>query len=68
MRLFATYYKIETREIKIHACGKRQMSYSSWEFLRMKNKQIKTVQNNSYEENWLETTYFRVEVINYLQK
>ena len=34
----------------------------------MKNKQIKTVQNNSYEENWLETTYFRVEVINYLQK
>ena len=30
----------------------------------MKNKQIKTVQNNFYGENWLETTYFWVEVIN----
>ena len=30
----------------------------------MKNKQIKTVQHNSYGENWLETTYFKVEVIN----
>ena len=37
---------------------------SSWEFLRMENKQIKTVQNNSYGWNWLETTYFCVEVIN----
>ena len=25
---------------------------------------MKTVQNNSYGENWLETTYFGVEVIN----
>ena len=24
---------------------------------------MKTVQNNSYGENWLETTYFEVEVI-----
>ena len=34
----------------------------------MKKKQIKTVQNNSYEENWLETTYFWVEVINTKRK
>ena len=52
------------REVKIHVYGKRQTSDSSWEFLRMKNKQIKTVQNNFYGENWLETTYFWVEVIN----
>ena len=30
----------------------------------MKKKQIKTAQNNCYGENWLETTYFWVEVIN----
>ena len=36
------------REIKIHAYAKRQTSDSSWEFLRIENKQIKTVQNNSY--------------------
>ena len=36
------------REIKFHVYGKRQTSYSSWEFLKIKNKQIKTVQNNSY--------------------
>ena len=29
----------------------------------MKKKQIKTVQDNSYGKNWLETTYFWVEVI-----
>jgi len=49
---------MDIREIKIHVYGKRQTSDSSWEFLRMKNKQIKTVQNNFYGENWLETTYF----------
>ena len=37
-----------TREIKIHVYGKRQTSDSSWEFLRIENKQMKTVQNNSY--------------------
>ena len=36
------------REIKIHVHAKRQTSDSSWEFLRIENKQIKTVQNNSY--------------------
>ena len=35
------------REIKIHVYGKRQTSDSSWEFLRIENKQIKTVQKNS---------------------
>ena len=28
---------------------KRQMSDSSWEFLKIENEQLKTVQNNSYE-------------------
>ena len=55
---------INNREIKIHVYGKRQTLDSSWEFLREKNKQIKTVQKSSYGENWLETTYFGVEVIN----
>ena len=37
------------REIKIHVYGrKRQTSDSSWEFLRIENKQIKTVLNDSY--------------------
>ena len=35
-------------EIKFHVYSKRQTSDSSWEFLRIENKQIKTVQNNSY--------------------
>ena len=37
-----------SREIKIHFYRKRQTSDSSWEFLRIENKQIKTVPNNSY--------------------
>ena len=42
--------KIEksNREIKIHVYRKRQTSDSSWEFLRIENKQIKTVPNDSY--------------------
>ena len=36
------------REIKIHVYRKWQMSDLSWEFLRIENKQIKTVQNKSY--------------------
>ena len=36
------------REIKILVYAKRQSSDSSWDFLRIENKQIKTVQNNSY--------------------
>ena len=35
-------------EIKIHVYGKRQTADSSWDFLRIENKQIKTVQKNSY--------------------
>ena len=42
---------MEIREFKIRVYGKRQTSDSGWEFLGMKKKQIKTVQNNSYGEN-----------------
>ena len=35
-------------QIKSHDYFKRQTSDSSWECLRIENKQIKTVQNNSY--------------------
>ena len=35
-------------EKNIHAYAKRQTSDSSWEFLRIENKQIETVQNNFY--------------------
>ena len=38
------------REIKSHVYGKQQTSDSSWEFLRIENKQIKTVQNNSSDK------------------
>ena len=36
------------KEIKILIYAKQQTSDSSWDFLRIENKQIKTVQNNSY--------------------
>ena len=36
------------REIKIHVYAKQQTSDSSWEFLRIENKQIKTVEDNCY--------------------
>ena len=36
------------REIKIHVYRKRLTLDSSWEFLRIENKQIKTVPNDSY--------------------
>ena len=36
------------REIKSDVYGKPLTSDSSWEFLKIENKQIKTVQNNSY--------------------
>ena len=42
---------------------KRQTSDSSLEFLRIENKQIKTVPNDSYGENRHKTTYFCVEAI-----
>ena len=37
------------REFKLHVYGKRQTADSSWEFLKIDNEQLKTVQNNSYE-------------------
>ena len=38
----------DRREIKIHVYRKRRTSDSSLEFLRLENKQIKTVSNDSY--------------------
>ena len=40
--------EIVTREIKIHVYGARQTANVSWEFLKIENKQIKTVQNDSF--------------------
>ena len=39
---------LKNREIRIHAYRKRLTLDSSWEFLRIENKQIKTVPNDSY--------------------
>ena len=36
------------REIKIHVYGIRQTANVSWEFIKTENKQIKTVQNDSF--------------------
>ena len=46
---FDVNVKLNIREIKIHIYGKRQASDSSWEFLRIENKEIKTVPNDSYD-------------------
>ena len=35
------------REFKNHICSKRQTADSSWEFLKIENKQIKTAQSNN---------------------
>ena len=56
------------REIKIHVYGIRQTANVSWEFLRIENKQVKTVQNDSCGQNWHKTTYFCVEAINSKRK
>ena len=56
------------REIKIHVYGIRQTADVSWKFLRIENKQIKTVQNDSCGQNWHKTTYFCVEAINSKRK
>ena len=56
------------REIKIHVYGIRQTANVSWKFLRIENKQIKTVQNDSCGQNWHKTTYFCVEAINSKRK
>ena len=51
------------REIKIHVYHKRQTADSSWEFLRIENKHIYTIPNDSYGQNWHKTTYFCLEAI-----
>ena len=38
----------DIREIKIHVYDIRQTVNFCWEFLRMENKQLKTVQNDSF--------------------
>ena len=38
---------VDIRQIKIHVYRKRQTSDSSWEFLRIENREIKTVPNDS---------------------
>ena len=58
------YIQVSTLLEMSRVYGKQQTSDSSWEFLRIEKKQIKTVQNNSYTKNWHETTYMWVEVIN----
>ena len=58
------YIQVSTSLEMSRVYGKQQTSDSSWEFLRIEKKQIKTVQNNSYTKNWHETTYIWVEVIN----
>ena len=52
------------REIKIHAYSIRQTANVSGEFLRIENKQLKKVQNDSCGQNYHKTTYFCVEAIN----
>ena len=43
-----TYVVRNIKGIKIHVYCKRHTSDSSWEFLKIENKQIKTVPNDSY--------------------
>ena len=45
---YAVNVNLNLSNIKIHVHGKRQTSDLSLEFLRIENKPIKTVQNNSY--------------------
>ena len=52
------------REIKIHVYSIRQTANVSGEFLRIENKQLKKVQNDSCGQNYHKTTYFCVEEIN----
>ena len=45
----------KNRENKIHVYRIRQTANVSWKFLRIENKQIKTVQNDSCGQNWQKT-------------
>ena len=56
------------REIKIHVYRIRQTANVSGEFLRIENKQLKKVQNDSCGQNYHKTTYFCVEAINSKRK
>ena len=56
------------REIKIHVYRIQQTANVSGEFLRIENKQLKKVQNDSCGQNQHKTTYFCVEAINGKQK
>ena len=44
--------------IKSQGYRKRQTSDSSWDFLRVENKQVKTVQNNSYDKTGVKLLIF----------
>ena len=57
-------WKPPIREIKIHVYSIRQTANVSGEFLRIENKQLKKVQNDSCGQNYHRTTYFCVEAIN----
>ena len=46
-----TVYEIYNREIKIHVYRIRQTANVSGEFLRIENKQLKKVQNDSCGQN-----------------
>ena len=61
------YFK-NIREIKIHVYSIRQTANVSGEFLRIENKQLKKVQNDSCGQNYHKTTYFCVEAINSKRK
>ena len=58
----------DDREIKIHVYSIRQTANVSGEFLRIENKQLKKVQNDSCGQNYHKTTYFCVEAINSKRK
>ena len=45
-----TNLRSQNREIYCEVYTKRQTSDSSWEFLKIENVQLKTVQNNYYGE------------------
>ena len=46
--IMSKLFKPDIREINIPISAQLQTWDSSWEFLRIENKQIKTVQNYSY--------------------
>ena len=55
-------------EIYNHVYGKRQTSDLSFESFKRDNEKLKIVPNNSYGQNWRETTNLFVEVMNSKRK